>query len=268
MRALPEKSVDVVLTDPAYSEHVHTRSRRGCIEVEEGTGRAAFNRNRELGFEPLDDTTRENAAAQFARLVRRWVLVFSDTESSHLWRESLERHGLEYVRTLFWRKVGGTPQFTGDRPGIACEAITAAHPPGAKRWNGGGRQGWYDEPIMLDRAGNGARIHSAQKPPGLIAALISDFTDFGDLVLDAFAGSGEVLVQCKRLGRRVVGWERGWATLTDEEKELPAEQQATILEKRKLENFEKARKRIEAAREQYTLGLRPPKPKQHKLGGM
>jgi site-specific DNA-methyltransferase (adenine-specific) len=39
-------------------------------------------------------------------------------------------------------------------------------------------------------------------------ALVSDFTDPGELVCDPFAGSGTTGVACIRLGRRFIGWER------------------------------------------------------------
>ena len=34
--------------------------------------------------------------------------------------------GLEPLRVGAWVKIGGTPQFTGDRPGIGFEAIVIA----------------------------------------------------------------------------------------------------------------------------------------------
>jgi len=36
-------------------------------------------------------------------------------------------------------KTDPMPQISADRPAQAFEAITIAHPPGRKRWNGGGR---------------------------------------------------------------------------------------------------------------------------------
>jgi hypothetical protein len=86
---------------------------------------------------------RVGVAAHFARLARRWVLVFSDFESAHLWRHDLEGAGLEYVRTGIWHKGNGAPQFTGDRPAVPGEAIVICHTHGRKRWNGGGHQAWW-----------------------------------------------------------------------------------------------------------------------------
>lgn len=207
MAGLADKSVDHVITDPPYSEHVHSCGRRGATNYDGDRGRAAISRNRDLGFAHLTAEDMQRLATQYARLSRRWVLVFSDTESAADWRKALESAGLEYIRTLFWHKVGGTPQFTGDRPAVALEAITLCHPKGRKKWNGGGKQGFYSYPIVLNRGRAGQRLHPTQKPLDLMQALVADFTDPGDLVLDSHAGSGTTGEACIALGRRFLGFE-------------------------------------------------------------
>lgn len=205
---LPDGSIDVVLTDPPYSEHVHAKGRRGGKGRAGRGGGAAIMLERPLGFGHLSPEVMRACAFHFARLARRWVAVFSDTESAHLWKEALEEAGLEYVRTSFWHKLGGAPQFTGDRPAVACEAITLCHPAGRKRWNGGGKQGLYSTPIAGAEGQRTQRFHTTQKPLGLMEALVRDFTDAGETILDPFAGSGTTGVAAKRLGRNFIGWER------------------------------------------------------------
>lgn len=209
MRDLPDRSVDHVITDPPYSEHTHAKVRRGgSVHAPDvttgGPKRPVISTSVVLGFDAITQEQREACADEWARLTRRWVLVFSDTESSHLWAGALRSAGLEYVRTCFWHKVGGTPQFTGDRPGIACEAITVAHPKGRKRWNAGGKAGFY--PFAVESGPD--RFHTTQKPLALMEALVRDFSDPGELILDPFGGSGTTGAACLRLGRRFIGWER------------------------------------------------------------
>lgn len=200
--------VDHVITDPPYSEKVHSTSRsRRMQSANDRGGRygADLRRNVDLGFDHLDAETRSVASREFARLARRWILTFSDVESCHLWRSDLEESGLDYVRTMAWRKLGGTPQFSGDRPAVAFEAITVAHQPGRKRWNGGGKHGFYEHAIVLDRGRTGGvRLHSTQKPEPLMGAIVADFTDAGDTILDPFAGSGTTGAIAKRAGRKAV----------------------------------------------------------------
>lgn len=201
MARLADRSVDHVITDPPYSEHVHGKSMRG--------GRGGGKRVG-LGFEALRADVRAGCCEQFARLARRWVLVFSDVESAHLWRRDLEAAGLEFVRTGIWVKIGPTPQFTGDRPAAGAEAITIAHRRLVrKRWHGGGKPGIWSCPTA-HRYGDRV-VHTTQKPESLMESLVLDFTNPGDLILDPFAGSGTTGVAALRNGRRFLGWERDTA---------------------------------------------------------
>ncbi len=218
------EAVDHIITDPPYSEHTHSKQRRGGSELErKGDGtrtRAGISRTRDLGFESLDESTRREAAFHFGKLVRRWVLVFSDVESCHLWRRELQACELEYVRTAAWRKLNATPQFTGDRPAVGFETITIAHPPGKKKWNGGGRHGWWEfveddtaapvweVPIVNSSRTKMPRLHTTQKPLALMTRLVEEFTDARETILDAFAGSGTTLRAAKDLGRKAIGIER------------------------------------------------------------
>lgn len=218
---LEDKSVDHIFDDPPYSEHVHNNSRRGgskrarnTIEAtQDGTlirpkrgERLAISVARPLEFEPLQDSERKTLAQHYARIARRWVMVCCDIEGRQAWQDELEDAGLQYVRTLFWHKLGSTPQMTGDRPAEGMEAIVVAHPPGRKRWNGGGKDNFYSCPIV--RGTHPDRVHPTQKPIELMRQIIEDFTDPGDIVLDAHFGSGTTGVACIEKNRRFLGFEK------------------------------------------------------------
>lgn len=201
------ESVDHIITDPPYSEHTHKSVRSAKMLANDRGGRYGSDTRRtvDLGFEHLSPELREVCATHFARLAARWVLVFSDVESDHLWRDDLTTAGLDYVRTGAWHKVGSTPQFSGDRPATAFEAITICHPKGKKRWNGGGSHAWWSVPIVLDRSRNSdARVHPTQKPLHLMEALVDQFTDPGETILDPFGGSGTTAVAAAEAGRKCI----------------------------------------------------------------
>ena len=69
-----------------------------------------------------------------------------------------------------------------------------AHRRGKKRWNSGGKRGVYRHATNGER---GAKPHPSTKPESLMAELIADFTDSGELILDPFMGSGTTLVAAK-----------------------------------------------------------------------
>lgn len=207
-----DDSVDVGMHDPPYDDHTHGKSKRGSSTLHAGyreketSRKASISRQRTLGFAALSAKTMAAVAEQSKRIVTGYSLFFCSVEMVSDWKAAGERVGLEYVRTCFWHKVGGSPQFTGDRPAVACEAIVLLHRPGKKRWNGGGKAGIYSHPIVLDR--NAAiRCHTTQKPLSLMKDLVADFSQPGDLILDAFAGSGTTGVAAGQLGRRFVGCE-------------------------------------------------------------
>lgn len=148
----------------------------------------------------------EALADQFERVVKRWSVVFCAVEQVSDWKGAITSAGLEYIRCGAWLKDNATPQFTGDRPAVGFEAIVIAHRPGRKRWNGGGKLGVWRNPTAY-RDGDDI-VHTTQKPEALMEALIRDFTNADDLVLDPFAGSGTTGVAAIRHGRRFIGWER------------------------------------------------------------
>jgi DNA modification methylase len=104
-----------------------------------------------------------------------------------------------------WIRTDGAPQFTGDRPAQGCDAIAIMHPKGKKRWNGGGRRAVWTYGVEKRAKSIG---HPTPKPVDLMLALVEDFTEPGDLILDPFAGSGTTGVACLRRGRRFMGIER------------------------------------------------------------
>lgn len=52
----------------------------------------------------------------------------------------------------------------------------------------------FDRPIA-------SKLHPTMKPVGLYVKLIENSTDYGDVVLDVFGGSGTTLIACEKTGR-------------------------------------------------------------------
>lgn len=46
------------------------------------------------------------------------------------------------------------------------------------------------------------RVHPTQKPVGMLAEILKDFSSEQDLILDCFGGSGSTLIACEQTGRR------------------------------------------------------------------
>lgn len=209
--SLPDKSVDHVICDPPYSRDLYSRTRTNRstglrpdgrpVCRSEGADRTSALQLASLRIGAIDGIL-EAVALEVTRVARRWILVFHDVEIAGRWKEAL---GETYVRLGVWVKTDPMPQVTGDRPGQGFEACTIAHPRGQKRWNGGGRAAVWTHGTSK---GDERPDHPSPKPVALMEALVTDFTDPGELILDPFAGSGTTGVAAIRLGRRFLGWER------------------------------------------------------------
>ena len=183
--------VDAVVTDPPYGIGATHANHLSKITLRDGTpaGQA-------LGFDGISGQELVRLTSAWCEMARRWVVFTCEWKDAH----RLEEAGL-LVRLGIWRKPDGAPQFTGDRPGMGWEAVAICHRKGRKRWNGGGRHAVWTFPKGI---GDG---HPTQKPVPFAAALVRDFTDPGETILDPFMGSGTTLVACAKLGRKGIGIE-------------------------------------------------------------
>jgi DNA modification methylase len=210
-------AVNHVITDPPYGVTVYQRMR--SADSAGGNRRLAIKNqsslvamaNGDIGH--LDDGLIDSVAKHLAVITNRWLLVFSDAESNHIWRDALSLFGARYIRTGAWLKPDAMPQMTGDRPGVGFEICTIAHGGAKLRWNGGGLAALWRHNIVKGAA---RPDHPCPKPLPLMLELVSLFTDPGETILDPFAGSGTTLVAAKTLGRKAIGieLEEKWCATT------------------------------------------------------
>lgn len=187
--------VDHVITDPPFSEQVHSGAR--SLLSNKRFGGTGDNAGR-IDFDSVDA---DFIRGIFARATpERWTISSMD------WLHVAEIHqqppcGQRFVRFGVWVKPNSAPQFTGDRPATGWEAIAILHRLGGKmRWNGGGNRAVWTHNIAQEE-------HPTAKPLSLLKELVSLFTDPGETILDPFMGSGTTLVAAQNLGRKAIGIE-------------------------------------------------------------
>jgi len=178
-------TVDVVVTDPPYGDVTHA----GAL----GDG----GRSTLVDF--ASTTADVLRSTMEAVKIRRWWVAFME------WRhiavlEARPPEGLDFIRLGIWVKPNGAPQFTGDRPGTGWEGVGIFHPPGKKKWNGGGHHGVWTYSMEQGP-------HPTMKPLKLVKELVTLFSDEGETILDPFAGSGTTLLAARDLGRKAIGIE-------------------------------------------------------------
>lgn len=196
LATLAPGSIDLVLTDPPYSERTHTSARTAANRALTSGGTTQPL----IDFPPLSDLAREQVFARLGVLARRWVIATLDYRHA-VGFEATPPAGLRFVRLGVWVKPNGAPQFTGDRPAQGWEAVAIMHSAGARlRWNGGGQRAVWT-------AGKVSTAHPTGKPLPLVREWVRLFSDPGDLVLDPFCGSGTTLLAARLEGRRAIGIE-------------------------------------------------------------
>ncbi len=211
LAALEDEAVDVILTDPPYSAHVHANMSSGtAIKRQVDGGKGGGIPRIELPFGNLQSY---DFAQDLPRVAKRWAIAFCAVEDFGSYRDAVGAE--QWVRGGIWFKPNSMGQLTGDRPAAAYEGLAITHRKIKKQWNGRGSFAYWSadsDEFPSEEAHfvcNGTRgekgRHPNQKPLKLCLELVAKFTNPGDLVFDPFAGSGRIGEACVLLGRDYAG---------------------------------------------------------------
>lgn len=174
---LPDKSIDLVLTDPPYGigEAKGKNRSRGKMAISKDYGVSEWD------DKPIDQ-----------------VLI---NQIIHKGKHSIIFGGNFYCLPpsscwLVWDKDNGDTDFADCE--LAWTNFDTAVRKYLWRWNG-----------MLQEPNNPKdfRCHPTQKPTGLFSAILADYSKVQDLILDPFLGSGTTAYCAKKLGRKCIGIE-------------------------------------------------------------
>lgn len=189
MKTLPDKSFDLILTDPPYSRNTITaHSREGIrnladLSIQEFFYREMFVQIARLlkdggvCFTFCDDLFYPILFATSYNSLQGHSLITWDKEHISFGRPIRKRHEL----IMYTSKGGGGTFYPSDE------------------------RKHFPSVISYQREYN--NVHGAQKPVGLLKDLIKHFCPNNGKVLDPFLGSGSTLVACKILGMDAVGIE-------------------------------------------------------------
>jgi hypothetical protein len=204
--------VDCVITDPPYSPRTE-KGQRSAKTKGKGVEPAGYGSESSIHYGAMGALDVARFSEFWAPRVKRWIVFFGDHMTVPQFLACINTHnwvsfapivsGDEYSPpTRAWLKTNGCPRFLGDGPSSGVEWIGVARP--RRRLRAGEKR--YRRPYYLGpRDMEGGFV--GRKPEWLMRALIRDYSEVGDLVVDPFAGTGTTLIAASIKGRRVIGAE-------------------------------------------------------------
>ena len=220
MRALPERSVDMVFADPPYNLQLAGELLRPNQTRVDGV---AEDWDRFPDFAAYDRFTHNWLAAAHRVLKDDGTLwVIGSYHNIFRVGAALQNLGFWVLNDVIWRKTNPMPNFRGRRFTNAHETLIWCAKSERARYtfNYEAMKALNDELQMrsdwlLPLCGGAERVkidgrkaHPTQKPEALLYRVVTAATKPGALILDPFFGSGTTGVVARRLGRDFVGIER------------------------------------------------------------
>ena len=197
MRQMPDKSVDLIVTDPPYN----------LFKI---GGDKPFGKTKIGGDKPFGKTKigGDNICHAKEYPAIDWDFKLTDEYIKEIFRISKNQiiFGFEHLsdrlpqsRGVYcWDKKRGENTTFSD-----FELIWTSFNKKATfirfKWNGMLRDSWEVEKNI--------RVHPTQKPLEIIKILIKEHSKEGDLICDPFMGSGTTALACHQLGRTYIGFE-------------------------------------------------------------
>ncbi len=222
LRALPDRSVDLVFADPPYNLQLG-----GDLLRPDNSKVDAVDDHWDQfeSFAAYDKFTRE-WMKECQRVLKDDGALWVIGSYHNIFRVgvALQDLGFWILNDVVWRKSNPMPNFKGTRFTNAHETlIWASKSKGGKRYtfNYDALKVFNDDTQMRSdwtiplctgdervKKSDGSKAHPTQKPEALLHRVLLATSKPGDLILDPFFGSGSTGAAAKRLGRRFIGIER------------------------------------------------------------
>ena len=200
----PSVQVDAVIEDPPYGSRTHAGQRH---ERKTGTSGDLVS---DAGLQ-YDHLTPEDVGLLVVSadvVCRGWCAWMTSHDLIPAYEDAAKhcsppRYVFAPVPIVI---PGMNVRLAGDGPSNWAIHLVVTRTKTKKCW--GTKPGAY----IVDRDRNGGKLTDnavkGGKPLGLMEALIRDYTDPGDMVMDRFSGGGTTGVAAVRNGRRFIGYER------------------------------------------------------------
>ena len=196
LKQLPDKSIDLVVTDPPYEfKSSETKGKTGAFG---STSRKFHNEIR-----PLSDGIRNEILDELVRIMKKVnIYIWCNKEQIHQYIDYFSDYNMDLIT---WHKTNPVPtcnnKYLSD-----TEYLLFFREKGVKVYgNYSTKKKYYV--TSTNKEDKDKYGHPTIKPLDIIQNLITNSSMEGDLVLDPFLGSGTTAVACVNTNRHYIGFE-------------------------------------------------------------
>jgi site-specific DNA-methyltransferase (adenine-specific) len=186
MKEIPDKSIDLVLTDPPYGINAG-----GLLKKGYGKGHTGVAKRTDFGINDWDTATPPIEVFNEIMRISKIQVIFGGQYFTDklpprgcwiIWDKKCEEKYQNYFADceLAWTSENKAPKIV------------------YHLWHG---------MIQQDMLNKETRFHPTQKPVEVMKFCIDKFSEEGQTILDPFMGSGSTLLACKELKRNYIGIE-------------------------------------------------------------
>ena len=178
---------DMVITDPPYNVNYQGGTKEKLKIENDNMGDKQF-------YQFLYDFY--TACAAYSKPGGAWYVWHADSEGANF-RQAMKDAGIMVKQCLIWVKSSMV---------MGRQDYQWKHEPCLYGWKEGASHNWYSDrkqtTILEFARPNRNAEHPTMKPIELFSYQISNSSKQGDIVMDAFAGSGTTMVACEQLNRK------------------------------------------------------------------
>ena len=199
MKNIPDKSIDLIVTDPPYklTSRGGSGTMGGYWKEEKAKKGVIFDNNSISCKEYLPE---------FYRILKDKTILYLMCNNTNL-QEMINvatQSGFKFVKSLIWEKGN---KICGRYYMNCFEYILLFRKGGDKPIKNCGTPDILKVPIKKQKDINGRNLHDTEKPIELMKILIENSSEQNDFVLDPFMGIGSCGIACKKLNRNFIGIE-------------------------------------------------------------
>lgn len=199
MKYIPDRSIDLIVTDPPYkcTSHGGSGSMSGYWKEEKGKKGIIFDNN---------NISCKDYMPEFFRILKDRSICYIMCNHINL-QEMINvstEVGFKFVKCLIWEKGN---KICGRYYMNCFEYILLLRKGGDKPINNCGTSDILRVPVKKSKDKNGKNLHDTEKPVELMRILIENSSKKNEIILDPFMGIGSTIIACKQCNRNGIGIE-------------------------------------------------------------